>query len=117
MLGSLVFLVPGMYLLAMWSQVPLAMIDARARWFDAANYSASLTDGFKSPLIGLWIIVMVATAALTWAIGVGLPFIGLGGAVTPVTWALRAAMSVWGAALGASMYFNLDERAPWNREV
>jgi hypothetical protein len=116
-LGSLVFLVPGMYLLAMWSQAPLAMIDGRARWFDAANYSASLTDGFKIPLLGLWLVVMAATAALTWAIDAGLPVIGLGGAVTPVTWALRAATSVWGAALGASMYFNLDERAPWNRGV
>lgn len=116
-LGSLVFVVPGLYLLAMWSQAPLAMIDGRARWFDAANYSASLTDGFKIPLIGLWIIVMVATAAVTAAIDAGLPAIGLGGAVTPITWALHAALSVWGAALGASMYFNLDERAPWNREV
>jgi hypothetical protein len=116
-LGSLVFVVPGLYLLALWSQAPLAMIDGRARWFDAANYSASLTDGFKIPLIGLWVVVMVVTAALTWAVGTGLPVIGLGGAVTPTTWALRAAMSVWGAALGASMYFNLDERAPWNRGV
>ena len=116
-LGSLVFVVPGLYLLALWSQAPLAMIDGRARWFDAANYSASLTDGFKIPLIGLWVVVMVVTAALTWAIGAGLPGIGLGGAVTPTTWAVRAAMSVWGAALGAAMYFNLDERAPWNRRV
>jgi hypothetical protein len=116
-LGSLVLVVPGLYLLALWSQAPLAMIDGRARWFDAANYSASLTDGFKMPIIGLWIVVMVATAALTWAIGAGLPIIGLGGAVTPLTWAVRAAMSVWGAALGASTYFNLDERAPWNRGV
>jgi hypothetical protein len=115
--GTLVFVAPGLYLLAMWSQAPLAMIDGRARWFDAASYSASLTDGFKIPLIGLWIIVMAATAALTWAIDAGLPVIGLGGAATPVMWALRAAMSVWGAALGASMYFNLDERAPWNRGV
>ena len=114
-LGSLVFVVPGLYLLAMWSQAPLAMIDGRARWFDAANYSASLTDGYKIPLVALWVIVMVATAALTSAIGAGLPFLGLGGAVTPITWAVRAAMSVWGAALGAAMYFNLDERAPWNR--
>ena len=116
-LGSLVLVVPGLYLLALWSQAPLAMIDGRARWFDAANYSASLTDGFKTPLIGLWVVVMVVTAALTWAVGAGLPAIGLGGAVTPITWVLRAAMSVWGAALGASMYFNLDERAPWNRGV
>jgi len=116
-LGSLVFLVPGLYLLAMWSQAPLAMIDGRARWFDAANYSASLTDGFKIPLIVLWLVVMATTTALTSAIGAGLPFIGLGGAVTPVMWALRAVLSVWGAALGAAMYFNLDERAPWNRGV
>jgi len=116
-LGSLVFVVPGLYLLALWSQAPLAMIDGRARWFDAANYSASLTDGFKMPIIGLWIVVMVATAAVTWAIGAGLPVIGLGGVVTPMTWAVRAAMSVWGAALGAATYFNLDERAPWNRGV
>jgi len=112
-LASLAFVVPGLYLLAMWSQAPLAMVDGRARWFDAANYSASLTDGFKIPLIALWLIVMVATAALTSAISAGLPYLGLGGAATPAMWALRAAMSVWGAALGASMYFNLDERAPW----
>lgn len=116
-LASLVFLVPGLYLLAMWSQAPLAMIDGRARWFDAANYSASLTDGYKIPLICLWIAVMSGAAILTAAVGAALPFIGLGIAVTPVTWALRAAFSVWGAALGAAMYFNLDERAPWNSKV
>ena len=116
-LGSLMFVAPGLYLLAMWSQAPLAMIDGRARWFDAANYSASLTDGFKMPLIGLWLVVMVVTAGVTAAVSAGLPFVGLGGAVTPVTWALRAAMSVWGAALAAATYFNLDERAPWNSEV
>lgn len=116
-LGSLVFVVPGLYLLALWSQAPLAMIDGRARWFDAANYSASLTDGYKIPLICLWVAVMAATAVLTTVVGAALPFIGLGAAVTPVMWLLRAAFSVWGAALGAAMYFNLDERAPWNRRT
>ena len=113
-LASLAFVVPGLYLLAMWSQAPLSIIDGRARWFDAANYSQSLTDGYKMPLIALWLIVAVATWALTSAIGAGLPFIGLGAAVTPITWLVRAALSIWGAALGASIYFNLDQRAPWN---
>jgi hypothetical protein len=114
-LASLAFMVPGLYLLAMWSQVPMAMVDNQSRWFDAANYSASLTDGYKIPLVVLWLIVMMASAVVTWTIGTALPFIGLGTAVTPLTWALRAALSVWGAALGASMYFNLDERAPWKQ--
>ena len=112
-LASLAFVLPGVYLLAMWSQAPMAMVDGRAQWFEAANYSASLTDGYKTPIVILWIAVMFATALASALVETGLPAMGLTALVTPASWLLNAAFAVFGAALTAAMYSNLDERAPW----
>ena len=114
-LGTLAFVLPGVYLLAMWSQTPMVMLDGRGRWFDAANYSASLTDGYKTPIVMIWIGVMIVTGTASVAIESGLPAIGLGAVEPPARWALNAVNALFGAALAASLYYNLFDRAPWNQ--
>ena len=116
-LGTLLLVVPGLYLLALWSQVALVLLDHRARWFEAAEHSGALTAGYKLPILLLWMIVLGATAlsgAFAHNLGAS-PADGLVG--TGLAWIGRAAGSTIGAALAASMYYQLSLRAPWNPEA
>ena len=115
--GTLVLVLPGVYLMAIWSQAPLAMVDGRSRWFDAANYSASLTDGYKFPIIWVWLVVLTITTAVGLAVTHGMPALGLGGLTTVTTWTVHAVEGIVGAALASALYYNLDDRAPWNAPV
>ncbi len=106
LLGTICLMLPGLYLLARWSQVVLILVDERATWFDAVEMSGALTAGYR------WHILLILT---------GVSVLTLLGArmsdlFTPLAWAWRAAASTFGAALAAAMYRQLDLRAPWNPE-
>ena len=102
LLGLLLFIVPGLYLAARWSQVTLLLIDNQARWFDAAEASSWLTAGRRSAIL----LLLTAVAAVT------LPLESLANHVTVLAWIWRAAAGTFGAALAASLYFQLDLRTP-----
>jgi len=106
LLGLLFLVVPGVYLLARWSQATLALIDDRATWFDAADMSNSLTAGYRP-----WIILIFAIVA-----AVAVPIDNVVERLTPLAWLWRAVGSTFGAALAASMYYELSWRAPWRPE-
>ena len=111
--GTLLLVLPGLYLLAHWSQAAMTLLDRRARWFDAASYSASLTDGYKAPIVGMWLVVLLIATGLE-AIGSGLGVAP--GAQTLLSWTGRAIASLTGAALAASTYYQLSASAPWEPE-
>ena len=57
MLGTVALVVPGIYMLLLWSQVVLVIVDRQARFFGAASWSASLTDGYRAEIAVLWAVV------------------------------------------------------------
>jgi hypothetical protein len=102
LLGLVVLIVPGLYLAARWSQVVLLMVDNQARWFDAAEASAWLTVGRRSAVL----LVFVAVAV------VALPLESLANHITVLAWTWRAVASTFGAALAASLYYQLTVHVP-----
>lgn len=102
LLGLLALIVPGLYLAARWSQVTLLLIDNQAKWFDAAEASSWLTAGRRSAIL----LLLAAVAVVT------VPLESLANHVTVLAWIWRAVASTVGAALAASLYFQLDLRAP-----
>jgi hypothetical protein len=94
------------YLAARWSQATLLLIDNRATWFDVTDASSSLTAGHRPSIA----VLLVAVAAATLVVE------GLVNDVTVLAWAWRAVGSTLGAALAASVYYQLSLRAPWHPE-
>ena len=113
-LGTLLLVLPGLYFLAKWSQATMAMIDGTAHWFDAADYSASLTAGYKLPIALLWTAIFLTGALLAWTVTTALSWTGLVGLRPVMDALLRAGAYLIGASLMVSLYFNLEDRAPWN---
>ena len=119
--GTLLFIVPGVYLLLLWSQVAIVIMDNQARLFSSANWSAALTDGYRLQILGVWLIVWIvsalpplAAASLeTAATALETPSVWL----TWATWGWNALTHTFGIALAAAMYLELSARAPWQPEV
>ena len=103
LLGLMIFVIPGLYLLARWSQVTLALVDDQTTWFDAVDVSSGLTAGFRPAI--LIVLLMTATVALLVE--------HLVHDITLLTWIYRAGASAFGAGLAAALYYELSRRAPW----
>jgi hypothetical protein len=103
LLGFAFLIVPGLYLLGRWSQVPLALIDGQATWFDAVDISRGLTAPFWPAILILLMSTATATLLVEYLIH----------DITPLAWIYRAAGSTVGAALAAATYHELTRRAPW----
>ena len=105
--GFALLIVPGLYLLSLWSQATLVLIDDRARWFEAADESSGLTAGYRSAIMILLMSVSTMTLVIEYLVH----------DIAPLAWAYRAAGMLIGAALAAAMYYELSRRAPWNPEA
>ncbi len=118
--GTVALIVPGVYLLVLWSQAALVIVDGQARLLAAGNWSASLTDGFRLEILGVWAIVF-SGFALVELIGSAMASTPLGGLpaalLIAVTWTWRAIAATSGVALAAAIYLELSSRAPWQPEL
>jgi len=116
--GTLLLIVPGVYLLLLWSQVAIVIMDNQARLFSSANWSAALTDGYRLQILGVWLIVWIVSAlppvaAASLATAVETPAAWL----TWATWGWNALTHTFGIALAAATYLELSARAPWQPEL
>ena len=112
LLGAMFFALPGLYLLARWSQAVMLQIDGEARWFEAPGQSAMLTEGYKLPILAVWAAPLVAGAMIEWFAGhTGID--GPGAIGFLLASAGRAIASLAGVALAAATYHELVRRAPW----
>lgn len=103
LLGLLLFVFPGVYLLARWSQVTLALVDDQATGFDAADISSGLTAGFRPAILIVLMLTATATLVVKYLVPDGTVF----------AWIYRAGASTLGAGLAAALYYELRRRAPW----
>lgn len=107
LIGFVIVLGPGLYLLSRWSQTTLVLVDEKAQWFDAADQSHALTTGYKGAILILLLSLSTVTLVIEYFVH----------DVTPVAWLYRASGTLVGAALAAAMYYELSRRAPWNPEA
>jgi hypothetical protein len=57
--GFLFFIIPGVILALMWSQVYCLIIDRKAQWFESVSLSKQLTEGNKMSLLELFFRIFV----------------------------------------------------------
>jgi len=106
-IGLACLVLPGLYLAARWSQVTMALLDDRARWFDAAEVSNALSVGYRGPIVVLLSLLAIVTLIVE----------SLVNDHTVLAWTYRAVGSTVGAALAAALYYQLSRRAPWHPET
>ena len=104
LLGLLVLVVPGLYMMVRWSQVAMLLLDGEANRFDAIFASGALTAGYRMPLMVVLFIVGAMTLVIEYFIG----------NIMILMWIYHALGSVFGASLAAATYYELNRRAPWN---
>lgn len=118
--GTVALVVPGVYLLVLWSQAALVIVDRQARFLRAGNWSASLTDGYRLEILGIWAIVFCIFGSVELA-GGGLAGTPIGALPVPVLtaigWIWRGIAATFGAAVAAATYLELSSRAPWQPEL
>jgi hypothetical protein len=120
LMGTLALIVPGIYLLLLWSQAVLVIVDRQARFFAAANWSASLTDGYRLEIAILWAVVFGGS----WLVELEAASLGAAfGATLPPTvalvaqWTWRAVTMTFGVAMMSALYLELSSRASWQPEL
>ena len=114
-LAAVFFVLPGLYLLARWSQVPLLLIDGRAQLFDATEESWALVLPFLWSLVVIWSIVFGGTAVLAAGVSYLTASHGvIGFAVSTLAHAIQITV---GASLSAVVYYQLSIRAPWTTDL
>ena len=117
LLGTLVFVVPGVYLLLRWSQVLPAMIEGRTRVNDVLMYSEAIASAHYLRILLIWFVAWAVPALL--AFGIGYADRALESAAVPYLrhvesvcrWMWPAVLQSAGLALIAALYVELDTRA------
>jgi hypothetical protein len=114
--GTLVLVLPGIYLLLIWSQVVVIIRDGQARLFDAPPWSSSLTAGHRWHVLAVWVVVWLVSEAGALlstgahALGNSLALSSIGRTFDVTADALS---SSFGVAVAAALYFGLEQRKPW----
>lgn len=118
-LGTLALIVPGVYLLLLWSQAAMVIVDREARFFRAASWSGSLTDGYRREIAVVWAIVFGGSWVIDLEIrSLAASFAGLSTAAgLALLWIWRALTMTFGVAMMAALYHELSCRAPWQPEL
>lgn len=75
-LGLLLLVVPGVILFLRWSVAAPVLVQERRGVFGSMTRSAELTKGSRWPLLGIWVIMIVAASALELALAKILPAVG-----------------------------------------
>lgn len=113
-LGFLLLIVPGVYLVLMWSVALPLLCDARARFFDSLRLSADLTKGLRGELFLVWLVfgLMQAPANIIDRISDRLEFFesSLGLLTLLIVGLWQILVTGFGAFLLGVLYQHLQER-------
>jgi hypothetical protein len=93
--GLLCFLVPGVFVMIVWSQVRALLVDGRASFFDALEASQNLTRGSRPDVFAAMLCMWMLSAAV-----LGLGF-GFGKIMGPTSWSFTLLSLSWSAPLSA----------------
>ncbi len=78
-LGMVALLIPGLYLMARYSVLPMAILADDAG-FSAMQRAAELTEGYRWPIAGAFTIMLILTAVIVLAISMA-PLLFIGGTI------------------------------------
>jgi hypothetical protein len=95
LLGLFCLLVPGVFVIIVWSQVRALLVDGRASFFDALGASQDLTSGSRADIFAAMLCVWILSAAVF-----GLQF-GIGKLIGPTSWSFTLLSLSWSAPLAA----------------
>lgn len=109
-IGLVLLLVPGLYLLTIWSVVAPVIVIERTSLPEAFRRSHDLVRGHGGPVFVLILIVFVGLAVVNLLLGVLTADAG-DGARAAITWIFNAATAPISALTAAVLYFTLRERA------
>lgn len=109
-IGLVLLLVPGLYLLTIWSVVAPVVVLERASVPGAFRRSHDLVRGNGGPVFVVILIVFVGLAVVNLLLGVLTAGAG-DGAQAAITWVFNAATAPISALTAAVLYFTLKERA------
>ena len=105
-LASLLLIVPGLIVLTMlWVAVPVAVVE-RPGVMDSLRRSAELTKGYRWPVFGLILTLVVLVLVLSLLGGLLVANMGTVGSVV-VSWILSAAIGAVFAVVSAVSYHDL----------
>jgi hypothetical protein len=109
-IGLVLLLIPGLYLLTIWSVVAPVIVIERTRLLAAFGRSHDLVRGNGGPVFVVILIVFVGLAVLNLLLGILTA--GLGDvASAAISWLFNAATAPISALTAAVLYFTLRERA------
>ncbi|HET6507797.1 MAG TPA: hypothetical protein VFG42_13490 [Baekduia sp.] len=109
-IGLVLLIVPGLFLLTIWSVVAPVIVIERTRLLEAFRRSHDLVRGNGGPVFVVILIVFVGLAVANFLVAVLTH--GLGdGASAAITWLFNAATAPISALTAAVLYFTLRERA------
>lgn len=117
LIGTMLFVLPGVYLLLRWSQVVPALLDRHVRMLDATRFSEAIASAFYLYILLIWAIAWAVPALVEWAAvrvnpwlaGLAIPHRGAW--EMAVLWGWEAAVGLAGIALMAALYVDLERRA------
>lgn len=106
MVGLVLLIVPGILLLLRWAVAVPVLVQEKRSIFDSMARSRDLTKGSRWALLGLWLIVTVASALVGLVINrVAIPFNITLGLATEAT--VRAALLVFSTVVSVVSYVEL----------
>jgi uncharacterized membrane protein len=108
-IGLVLLLVPGLYLLTIWSVVAPVIVVERARVLDAFRRSHALVRGHGGPVFVVILIVFVGLAVANLLVAILTAGLGDVGSAA-ITWVFNAATAPVSALTAAVLYFTLRER-------
>lgn len=113
-LGALVVVIPGVYLMLRWSQVLPSLVEGRTRVSDAMMYSETIASAHYLRILVIWALAWGVPALAAYAVR---HFVSLDvwpnavaiETLSDVAWS--AVLHAFGLALIAALYVELDSRA------
>jgi hypothetical protein len=105
MLGSLLFIVPGIILSIVWYVAIPVFIAEDCGATDSLSRSAALTDGYRWPVFGLVLVVGLISAVISWIstlVTAAVPMAGI-----PIEIIINIVTTAFGAIVPAVTYHRL----------
>jgi hypothetical protein len=107
--GFVLLIIPGLYLLVIWSVVAPVTVLERPGVFDAFRRSCHLVRGNGWAVFGVIVIVFLAVAVASIAVGIAASGLGAAGRAL-VQWAVNALLAPVSALSASVIYFALRGR-------
>jgi hypothetical protein len=108
-IGFVLLIVPGLYLLVIWSVVAPVTVLERPGVFNAFRRSCHLVRGNGWAVFGVIVIVFLAVAVASIVIGIAASGLGSAGRAV-VQWAVNALLAPVSALSASVLYFALRDR-------